>query len=362
MAVRADDVDLGRDYDLVVRSQGGDEAAFEELYRRYFDRLVRFCRRQVFDPGAAEELSQEAFARAYRNLSSLAGEKRFYPWLSVIARRLCVDHLRRTARVQPTAEVDGGVVAEAADGPVLAKETVGLIDSALARVKPRHREVIMLREFEELSYRDISDRMAAPVSTVETLLFRARQALRRELESVGAGRWAALPVFGALRRALARIKAACAGHQEMLASAGAPVAALAAAAIVAIAPATGPHDPGPTANRSDSPANVVPDGSGRPTADVAPPPGAPAPGAPAADGMQPSGAVPGSIDAGPVRVELGPDGAQRAQEDAERMPVFGQLGPAFVGADPPEPVPDDIPDTVDETSDTALDPLPSVEP
>src|SRR5581483_2373995 len=108
-----DDVDIDRDREFVRRFQAGDRDAFDELYVRYFARLTRFCARRVEDHAEAEELAQEAFARAYRALPRLSGEQRFYPWLSVIASCVCVDHYRsrtRAAKV-PVYEdrgVDGG--------------------------------------------------------------------------------------------------------------------------------------------------------------------------------------------------------------------------------------------------------------
>src|SRR5436305_777163 len=89
VALRADDVDLDRDTALVERFQTGDEEAFADLYRRYFPRLRRYCVRRLGDPHEAEEAAQEALARAYRALPNLGGDRRFYPWLRVIASNLC---------------------------------------------------------------------------------------------------------------------------------------------------------------------------------------------------------------------------------------------------------------------------------
>src|SRR5690349_8000237 len=110
MALRADDVNLGRDRALVELFQSGDGRAFEDLYRRYFQRVYRYCLKRVGDPIEAEELAQETFVRAYSAMPRLGGERRFYPWISVIAGRLCVDHHRRRNRTTPHAEVELGVV------------------------------------------------------------------------------------------------------------------------------------------------------------------------------------------------------------------------------------------------------------
>lgn len=196
MALRADDVDLGRDRALVEQYQEGDLAAFEDLYRRYYGRLYRFCLRRTGNPHEAEELAQEAFARAYRAMPMLRGERRFYPWLSVIASRLCIDSHRRLGRTEPTSEVDTGVV-EFGDHGLEAAVDHELLREAMARLNDRHREVLHLREREGWSYQRIAEHFDISLSAVEGLLFRARQALRREFLAVAgpeAGLAAAVPV------------------------------------------------------------------------------------------------------------------------------------------------------------------------
>ena len=215
MALRADDVDLGRDRALVEQHQDGDIAAFEDLYRRYYGRLFRFCLRRTGDHHEAEELTQEAFARAYRAMPALRGERRFYPWLSVIASRLCIDSHRRLGRTEPAADVDPGIVIDIGLGERLeALVDHGLLSEAMGRVAPRHREVLELREREGWSYQRIAEHYDISMGAVEGLLFRARQALRREFlvaagpEGGAAGLAAAAPLvgFGWLGRRLASWK------------------------------------------------------------------------------------------------------------------------------------------------------------
>lgn len=210
MALRADDVDLGRDRDLVVRSQAGDEGAFEDLYRRYFRRLYRYCLRRVGDPHEAEELTQEAFTRAYRALPRLAGERRFYPWLSVIASRLCADEFRRRARSEPAAVIDLGVI-EGGQEQILEAVDEELVTRALSRLTPRHKEVLALRERDGWSYQHIAEHMEVSLGTVEALLHRARRSLKREFDAL-AGPDMAPAVLGApgagwLARRLASLRA-----------------------------------------------------------------------------------------------------------------------------------------------------------
>ena len=200
MALRADDVDLGRDRVLVEQIQDGDRAAFEDLYRRYYGRLYRFCLRRMGDPHEAEDVTQEAFARAYRAMPGLRGEKRFYPWLSVIASRLCIDTHRRLDRTEPSAEVDPGAV-EGGHDRLESAVDFELLQQAMTRLNARHREVLHLREREGWSYQRIADHYDCSIGTVEGLLFRARHALRREFIAVAgpeAGLAAGLPPIAGL--------------------------------------------------------------------------------------------------------------------------------------------------------------------
>lgn len=180
-----DDVDLDRDRRLVYAAQTGDPTAFAELYTRYFNRLVRFSAKRVGDTHEAEEIAQEAFARAYRALPDFAGERRFYPWMTVIAGRLCVDALRRRGRLE---------VGEVVDEPFLdlgferidRQGEIDKVNVAMLRLTDRHREILELRERQGWSYQHIADHLDVSLGTVEALLWRARKALRREFTSLGA--------------------------------------------------------------------------------------------------------------------------------------------------------------------------------
>jgi RNA polymerase sigma-70 factor (ECF subfamily) len=235
LALRADDVDLSRDCRLVERFQSGDAAAFDDLYRRYYARLVRFCLRRVGDPHEAEEIAQEAFVRAYRALPRLAGERRFYPWVTVIASRLCVDSHRRQARTEVADVIDLGSVEANLDDIFAAVDRQYLAD-AMARLAPRHREVLHLREGEGWNAARIADHYAVSVGTVEALLHRARRSLRREFLALteNGGLLAGVPLIGALGRRFAaarhRVSAWAGGVGEL----ATPLAVKAASVAVAM--------------------------------------------------------------------------------------------------------------------------------
>jgi RNA polymerase sigma-70 factor (ECF subfamily) len=186
-----DDVDLDRDRALVERCQAGDSAAFGNLYARYYERLLRFCLRRLNDRHEAEDAAQEAFARAWKALPRFAGDKRFYPWLTVIAGNICTDMLRRRSRSTPTDDMEltaqqpvGVVGTDTSEELVLAAVDGELVNRALGRLSTRHRHVLAMREGSGWTYQQIADHEGVEIGTIETLLWRARQALKREFAVV----------------------------------------------------------------------------------------------------------------------------------------------------------------------------------
>ena len=186
-----DDVDLDRDRTLVERCQAGDSAAFGNLYARYYERLLRFCLRRLNDRHEAEDAAQEAFARAWKALPRFAGERRFYPWLTVIAGNICTDMLRRRSRSTPTDDLEltaqqpvGVASADTSEELVLAAVDGELVNRALNRLSTRHRHVLAMREGSGWTYQQIADHEGVEIGTIETLLWRARQALKREFAVV----------------------------------------------------------------------------------------------------------------------------------------------------------------------------------
>jgi RNA polymerase sigma-70 factor (ECF subfamily) len=251
MALRADDVDLGRDRALVVRFQGGDGDAFDDLYRRYFDRLRRFCERRVGDPHEAEELAQEAFVRALRAMPGFAGERRFYPWMTVIASRLCVDAHRRRQRSTPVADVElGSVELDVED--LFAEVDRGHLQQALGQLAPRHREVLDLREYHGWSYQRIAEHYDVTLGTVEALLHRARRALRREFEKVTTG----VPAVAWLVRRFDTLRTRATAQLGDLATPLSAAVASAALAAGSVAMINTDHATPPMPDRRDAPAAV----------------------------------------------------------------------------------------------------------
>jgi RNA polymerase sigma factor (sigma-70 family) len=211
-----DDVDLDRDRALVERCQAGDSAAFGNLYARYYERLLRFCMRRLSDRHEAEDAAQEAFARAWKALPNFAGERRFYPWLTVIAGNICTDMLRRRSRSTPTDDFElgahqpvGVAASDTSEDLVLAAVDGELVNRALGRLSVRHQHVLAMREGSGWTYQQIADHEGVEIGTIETLLWRARQALKREFnvlaESKGALSGFLIGTGALIRRGVMRI-------------------------------------------------------------------------------------------------------------------------------------------------------------
>lgn len=173
---------------LVAAARRGDEAAFTELYRRYADRVYRFCLFRVRRPADAEDLMQQTFLRAIEALPRY--EERGLPfgaWLFRIARNVVIDH-ERTRRDA----LDLDELAHAGAEPAIDDETGGLADrsallAAIARLTPDQREVLGYRFFADLSARETGRLMGRGEATVRGLQARALAALRRELAALEGG-------------------------------------------------------------------------------------------------------------------------------------------------------------------------------
>jgi len=247
-----DDVDLARDRVLVTRAQDGDRAAFDDLYLRYYRRLYRFCLRRLHDTHEAEDVAQEAFSRAWRALPGFGGDRRFYPWLSVIASHLCTDVLRRRNRSTPVAEFHQGNVASTEDGGeelMLASVDCDLVAKAFQRLSERHQRILNLREGSGWSYQRIADHEGVGITAVETLLWRARQALKREFAALaGADSRLAAWTGGLLSLSMLRKLLKAPVHAARRLGHVAPASAIAvgsAAAATAVMVATGVGTPSP---------------------------------------------------------------------------------------------------------------------
>jgi RNA polymerase sigma-70 factor (ECF subfamily) len=199
-------IDFARDRELVEQFQEtGKQEAFERLYGCYRTRLYRWCLARTGNPEDAEDITEEAFFKAYKSLDRLQGERLFYPWIKRIAANLITDRYRVSQRAIVVENLDSQSIdlrADADPEPVdnlIRDEERERVQTALRRLNHRHRKVIELREREELSYRDIAERESLTLTAVETLLFRARQAFKREYLELAGSEENALPAATSIR-------------------------------------------------------------------------------------------------------------------------------------------------------------------
>jgi RNA polymerase sigma-70 factor (ECF subfamily) len=166
---------MNKDDHLVVEFQQGSREAFTELFERYRDPLYGFFRRRLENPARAEELTQECFLALLQNVARYEPRAGFRSYLYGIARNMVSAERRKAGREVPR---DGA----AADPPAHENTDRPIwVRSALGRLDPMDREVLMLREYEQLSYAEIGVLLRLPINTVRSRLYRARMALREHL-------------------------------------------------------------------------------------------------------------------------------------------------------------------------------------
>lgn len=173
------------DRPLVRRAQERDLQAYGELVQRHEAAVFRVCWRLLGDRAAAEDAAQESFIRAYDRLDTFDLSRPFGPWIRKVATNWC---LNRLAATRPTValddEDDRGPVGPAGERPEnvqQGREREQTIRAALSVLPDRHRAVVELRHFQDLSYSEISAALKLPVSDVKSYLFRARRLLAERL-------------------------------------------------------------------------------------------------------------------------------------------------------------------------------------
>ena len=186
------------DQQLVQRAQRGDLRAFDLLVLKYQGRIAALVGRFVSDAGEVEDVTQEAFIKAYRALGKFRGDSAFYTWLYRIAANAAKNHLVAKGR-RPGADAtiedaegfdEGGMLSESASPEALAMggELAEVVESALNALPDELKAALMLREFDGLSYDDIADVLGCPVGTVRSRIFRAREAIdQRVKEQISGG-------------------------------------------------------------------------------------------------------------------------------------------------------------------------------
>jgi RNA polymerase sigma-70 factor (ECF subfamily) len=168
------------DEQLMLAYQAGSSTAFEELFQRYQNPIYGFFRRRLQDAARAEELAQETFIVILRGTERYEPRAKFKTYMYAIAIKQLWSERRRLLR-------EGTLTAASREEHTTSDPATGLwVRAALEQLDPDHREVLMLREFDELSYEEIAEVLAVPINTVRSRLSRARGELRGLLESQSA--------------------------------------------------------------------------------------------------------------------------------------------------------------------------------
>lgn len=186
-----------RDFQLVERAQDGDEQAFTQLLSTYRDSIYFMVLKMVRNKVDAEDLTIEAFGKAFRNIEQYSPDYAFSTWLFRIASNNCIDFLRRKKIRQLNTVSTSAAEDESSISEVFAKEATlalkydapdpeesiimeqkhAMLRDMVANLKPRYRQLVELRYFDELSYEEIADKLQLPLGTVKAQLFRSRELL-----------------------------------------------------------------------------------------------------------------------------------------------------------------------------------------
>lgn len=181
------------DQKLVESAQGGDKHAFDALVVKYQRKVARLLSRFLYDHAEIEDVTQEAFIKAYRALPLFRGDSAFYTWLYRIAINAAKNHLVAQGRRAPTStEFDAEEAEGFEDATQLqdintpesllqSKQTGATINAAMDALPEELRHAILLREIEGLSYEEIAEAMSCPIGTVRSRIFRAREAVAEKL-------------------------------------------------------------------------------------------------------------------------------------------------------------------------------------
>ena len=181
------------DRQLVARAQRGDKRAFELLVEKYQRKLARLLSRFIRDPAEVEDVTQEAFIKAYRALPAFRGDSAFYTWLYRIGINTAKNYLMAMGRRAPTSteveadEAEGFEEGEqlrdinTPESVLLSNEIAETVNSTIEKLPEELRIAIQLREIEGMSYEEIAKVMDCPIGTVRSRIFRAREAIAEQL-------------------------------------------------------------------------------------------------------------------------------------------------------------------------------------
>ncbi|MGA9364656.1 MAG: sigma-70 family RNA polymerase sigma factor [Bacteroidota bacterium] len=183
-----------QDSETIKDALRGDQAAYQKLMRKYHDAIYMLIYRMVREKAEVEDLTQEAFIKAFASLGNFNNEYAFSTWLYKIATNNCIDYIRRK-KLQPFS-LDKPVDSDQdqytfevpdtsfeADKPIIERQRAKFLEEAIDALPEKYRRVIILRHKEERDYREIAKMLHLPLGTVKAHLFRARELLKKYLRN-----------------------------------------------------------------------------------------------------------------------------------------------------------------------------------
>lgn len=177
-------MDHGNESDLVERCRLGDEDAFQELVDRYKDLVFALIARTVPDRSRAEDIAQDVFLRIHRGLPYFRGEARLSTWIYRIVANVCLqDHTRGRPSVSLDDDRHANLAPSGSDRQFGDLELRDRLEKAVARLPANYRLLIAAHYLKGVNYEDLADALQLPLGTVKTQLYRAKQQLRRLLET-----------------------------------------------------------------------------------------------------------------------------------------------------------------------------------
>jgi len=179
------------DFTLIRAIQAGDHLAFKSLVRRYQHQVANLIYVTIGNRDDVEDIAQEVFIRVYRSLPKFKFDASFFSWLYRITMNLCIDEIRKR-KIRKVLSLDfltedalevrrKSKEYEIPSDALLQEEKRGVIQSALQRLTPDHREVLVLREYQNYSYNEIAETLDLSMEAVKSRIFRARAELKKML-------------------------------------------------------------------------------------------------------------------------------------------------------------------------------------
>ncbi len=173
--------------DLVRDFQRGEDLAYAALYNRYKKHIYCFCMKMVGDEDEVKDIVQDVFLKMYEHRMQLSDPSRFRAWLFMIARNQCLTHYRDHKRLSPLEEewpTHSVLEPQSLSQEVERDEEVRLVRTFINQLKPEYKEVVVLREYQGLSYEEIAEVVGTTVAAIKAKLFKARKELYELMKPV----------------------------------------------------------------------------------------------------------------------------------------------------------------------------------